>query len=95
MSPIAKQLYDFFDSTEKWTQQAFARNAAGLGIDPFDPSATCWCLLGAAEKLNLTCPPDLSWQEFINRFHKVTTTSMVAFNDTTNFNTLKKTLNEL
>lgn len=30
-----------------WTQNAMARTAGGIATDPTDPSATCWCLVGA------------------------------------------------
>ncbi|MFL5910727.1 MAG: hypothetical protein ACJ768_09205 [Gaiellaceae bacterium] len=30
-----------------WTQHAESRDAAGGAVDPWQPSATCWSLLGA------------------------------------------------
>jgi hypothetical protein len=33
-----------------WTQSTFARNELGSPCKPTDPSACCWCLLGAFAK---------------------------------------------
>jgi len=35
---------------EGWTQRAMARIGNGFGIDPVDPRATCWCLVGALRR---------------------------------------------
>lgn len=32
-----------------WTRGALARNAAGAPVSPHDPSAVCWCVLGALD----------------------------------------------
>jgi len=32
---------------EAWTQHAFARDDAGVEVDPSDPRAASWCALGA------------------------------------------------
>ena len=33
---------------EQWTQRIGARNIKGKAINPADPQAVCWCLLGGA-----------------------------------------------
>jgi hypothetical protein len=38
-------------SPAQWTQEAFARNKNGEVISANSPDATCWCLLGAMDKV--------------------------------------------
>jgi hypothetical protein len=33
-----------------WTQNAMARMGNSQGVDPVDPRATCWCLVGALRR---------------------------------------------
>lgn len=34
---------------ENWGRGAYARNAAGYGVDVLAPEAVCWCAVGALE----------------------------------------------
>jgi hypothetical protein len=36
---------------ENWTQGHLARNESMVSVRPGDPSATCWCAVGAVESL--------------------------------------------
>jgi hypothetical protein len=38
------------DTPDKWTQNAFARNALGVNVEVRGSSATCFCTLGAIER---------------------------------------------
>mgnify|MGYP001417778115 CR=1 FL=1 len=40
-------LTEFFDSPERWTQGAYAKNADGEPCNSLDDKAVCFCLLGA------------------------------------------------
>ena len=40
----------------KWTRSVLARNRGGYACSPTDPTATCFCLLGAIDR----CYPDLA-----------------------------------
>lgn len=40
---------------EKWTQGAYARDANGCIVPPDDPSAVCYCSIGAIGALGLPC----------------------------------------
>ena len=35
-----------------WTQEVYARNAAMKEVSPLDPTATCFCSLGALRKVS-------------------------------------------
>lgn len=34
---------------ERWTKDALARNARGTVVDDTDPTAVCWCIIGAMD----------------------------------------------
>ena len=38
---------ELLSSPDSWTQGVFARDQNGKSVCPDDPSATCWCLMGA------------------------------------------------
>ena len=46
-----KALREFFSSSDKWTQNAIARNSAGYEVTPLDKRACSWCLVGGIEKV--------------------------------------------
>lgn len=78
----------------KWTKGYRARTAAGTGVNPDSPSATCWCLTGAV----LLCYPDSI--ERMQVFLKIVTEigqSIVAWNDryTRTFDEVHRLINEL
>lgn len=45
------RLDSLFSDESKWTQQAYARDAAGRSVDEGAESATCWCLSGALYRI--------------------------------------------
>ena len=49
----ARAVLAVLDSPEKWTQNRNARNAEGIGVYSTDPSAVCFCLIGAAKRAGL------------------------------------------
>lgn len=38
------------DEEGRWTQGTFARAELGVPVKPIDPTARCWCLLGAVAR---------------------------------------------
>ncbi len=43
-----KTVAELLEDPKRWTKGAFARDAKGDEVkDPGDPSAVCWCLVGA------------------------------------------------
>jgi hypothetical protein len=40
-----------------WRQGTYAKDAKGNTVDPNSPSATCWCLVGAARRVLANTPP--------------------------------------
>lgn len=59
-------------SPERWTQLAFARDRLRQGVKPKDPSACCWCLLGAvafeSNDHGIIPPPLLRFLEDMMRY---------------------------
>ncbi|RWI35480.1 hypothetical protein [Mesorhizobium sp.] len=48
---IVEGMIELFDSSEKWVRDDFACNAKGQTVTPTSPTAICWCLQGAADKV--------------------------------------------
>lgn len=42
-----KSARDLLSDPKHWTQDWYAKNAAGRGVDPAGAQATCWCVRGA------------------------------------------------
>ena len=56
---------NFLNSPEKWTQDAYARNALGFEVDANDPSAVSWNLSGAINYCYfLTVPLETKTEEY-------------------------------
>lgn len=48
------KLWQFFNSSKKWTQKASARDSSGRKVLATSDRAVCWCLLGACHKLGIS-----------------------------------------
>lgn len=44
------KIKDLFSTKERWTQKTIARDENGKWVNYSDATASCWCLLGAAQK---------------------------------------------
>lgn len=53
MTPIKflERLLEFFSDEARWTQGFFAKTVTGEHCASRAPEATCWCLVGACNKL--------------------------------------------
>lgn len=54
ISPLVKGLKavrELLAKPERWTKDAYARDADGARVEATDPRATCWCLSGAITKV--------------------------------------------
>lgn len=47
-----QKLEDLLSDRSKWTTEELARDADGDVVEPEDPTATCFCLLGAAYRVS-------------------------------------------
>lgn len=47
MTDILSSAYQRIQDPSRWTQNCYARNSERRMVKPIDPSACCWCLLGA------------------------------------------------
>ena len=47
MSDKPKTVKELLSSPDKWTQNAFARDAYAVSLNACNPDAVCWCLSGA------------------------------------------------
>ena len=45
---LLKAVREKISDKERWTEGAFARTAGDIPVDPRDPAAVCWCVIGAA-----------------------------------------------
>lgn len=45
------EVHDLFKDKSKWTKGLYARNADDEDVDPCDPTACCWCLIGGLRKV--------------------------------------------
>ena len=50
-SEVLEAVAELLSPEGRWTQRVFARNCVGLPINPESPSATCWCLQGAIQRI--------------------------------------------
>jgi hypothetical protein len=65
----------FLDSPNKWTQEAYARDANGKECDECDPKAVCFCAAGLLEKFYSNDAEFLAAQE---RFAEVIGERIIA-----------------
>lgn len=47
---VLKTARSLIEKPERHTQVEYAKNAQGDTVHPMDPSATCWCAVGAVTK---------------------------------------------
>src|SRR4051812_39887610 len=45
------EVRDLFKDPSKWTTGLYARDADARDVDPCDPTACCWCLIGGLRKV--------------------------------------------
>lgn len=70
------KIRDFFDTSDKWTKGAYARNIFGEEVKPEDPEAVSWNLSGAI-CLNyfFNIPTELKTEKFkselANKMHSI------------------------
>lgn len=50
---ILKGTRELLSVESRWTQKLYARRADGSGASVTSPFASCWCLVGAADKVAL------------------------------------------
>lgn len=50
---ILKGTRELLSDESRWTQRSYARRADGVGTGVFNSKASCWCLVGAADKVAL------------------------------------------
>jgi hypothetical protein len=51
---ILRKAYALIADEQHWTQEAYARDAAGRQVKPYDPTAVKWCIEGAVA---ISCNP--------------------------------------
>lgn len=87
---LATKLLAFYDNKpERWTQNQFARDAAGEKAEWFKEDAVCWCALGGLLKLGAAEGDTLLANSFGYGL-------LAAFNDEcADFNAFKTKLEEL
>jgi hypothetical protein len=51
---ILRKALALIQDESRWTQEAYARDAQGRRVRPYDPAATCWCIEGAVA---ISCNP--------------------------------------
>lgn len=74
---------------EQWSQKAFARDRYGQPLEPNNPMACSWCLLGAlaisSNSMGFTPPPLLKFlQQMLHYLHGEQFGSLGEFNDYVN-----------
>lgn len=50
-SHYLKQARKLIADPKHWTKEFYARDGAGMSVDPTAPNATCFCMIGAARKV--------------------------------------------
>lgn len=72
---IQGALYNFYAGhPERWAKQAQARDKDGISVSPYDPAATCWCLLGACTMLGIDI-------DCLNKVRQLVKSPATTFND--------------
>ena len=56
LTTVLKATREKISTPDRWTQNAYARNAKGETEQPSSPGAVCWCLVGALRSVL----PDMS-----------------------------------
>jgi len=55
---VLRQVDSLLASESQWTKQAMAKDANGEKVSIINLNATCWCLVGAVNKIFSTLPFD-------------------------------------
>lgn len=55
---------DLIEPEGAWTTEAYARNDGGDIVQPGDPSASCWCLIGAIGRVDRFNPSYMALDKF-------------------------------
>ncbi len=90
---VANKLLDILSSESRWTQRTYAKDQFGIHVMPDDPTAVCWCLAGALEKLMQY--DEISTNEYLDftmDFMTQTGQSKEKFNDSHTFEELTDAL---
>jgi hypothetical protein len=78
--PTLTAVRELLSSRERWTQGCMARNQSSLPVEPLDPSAVCWCLVGAMYKVNSNLPL-LDRYKVVDALYKKTDRGLMSIND--------------
>ena len=83
---------ELLTDASKWTQKVPARDAEGMVVSVFDPTATCWCLAGALHYC-------YSYEErvvlYAAIYEELNIRSIVDWNDSHSFNDVKSLVEKL
>lgn len=47
---VLERALDLLSDPAKWTKSALAKDAIGKSVQPYEPTATCFCMMGAMER---------------------------------------------
>lgn len=87
---VLEEVRALLSDEKRWTQHAWARTPSGYEVYPLNPQASCWCLLGAIERVTGEQPKFEAtdcvllplWEEMMRRHPDATDTeTLTAFND--------------
>jgi hypothetical protein len=89
MTTKYKTVQELLSQPSRWTTRQYARNSHGDHVKPYDPHATCWCLVGAIDKVY---PDQSNANVAIEKVRTVLTTkyrhefpNVIEFNDNHNY----------
>jgi hypothetical protein len=51
VAQTARRVAHALENPRTWCQEALARDKSGLPVEPLNPAATCWCVLGHAYRV--------------------------------------------
>lgn len=67
-----KEIQKLLSKPDRWTKEALARDSMGRTVSPTAPSATCWCLSGAVDKvLSKTPAPGIHHKRFVEELYEL------------------------
>jgi len=47
---VLERALDLLSDPAKWTKSAMAKDAIGKSVQPYEPAAACFCMMGAMER---------------------------------------------
>lgn len=84
---ILKEARELISVPERWTKMAYARDAVGNAVNWNDPTAYCWCSLGALHR----AAENRALYHLAREFLRSSTPKTIAdFNDETDHPTVLK-----